>query len=171
MVKYGASPEMAVQAALGEAAPATMPAALRPGTPAPPPTVSEMVGARPPATATGGAAAAVPEAQVAPDDGPGGPPGPTVSALVEPGPVTSATALVDTLDTPWAGRTRGQQSPAWLQNDLGLAARRAGVPLTPEQFAEAGRLVVEDGLTPRQAVESFGPGPGGGAGGGGGTPA
>ena len=120
-------------------APQTIPASALVERPAPPPAAAPAAG---------------PQLQAAPEVVPGAPVAPVAAPA---GPITQATAAVDTLDAPWAGRTRGQQSASWLQSDLGLAAKRAGAQLTPEQFVEAARLVVEEGLTPRQAVAAVPP--------------
>lgn len=62
-----------------------------------------------------------------------------------------------TLHLPLSARTKGQQSVQWIQNDLGIAARRARATLSQDDFAEAARLVREEGLTPVQAVTKTSP--------------
>lgn len=56
-----------------------------------------------------------------------------------------------------AERTKGQMSPAWIQNDLGLAARRQKLTMTPEQFSQA-EAMVRDGHSPMDAVKLIGTG-------------
>jgi hypothetical protein len=56
-----------------------------------------------------------------------------------------------TLDLPWAARTTGQQSPQWIRNDLGIAAARAKVTLSEDQYRAAAELV-KQGATPRHVV-------------------
>lgn len=55
------------------------------------------------------------------------------------------------MHTPWAARTKGQQSVQSVRNDLGIASKRAKTPLTEPEMAEAARLVRE-GQTPVEAV-------------------
>lgn len=58
----------------------------------------------------------------------------------------------ETLSLPAASRSAGQMSPAAIGNDLGLSARRLGVTLEEQGFAEAADLVRTQGLSPVQAV-------------------
>jgi hypothetical protein len=57
----------------------------------------------------------------------------------------------ETLTLPPAQRTPGQMSPAWVQSDLALVAKRARLTLTEAEYSQAEQLV-RQGRTPAQAV-------------------
>lgn len=52
-------------------------------------------------------------------------------------------------------RAPGQMSPAWIQNDLGLAAKRLGLTLSQDQYAAAEALLRKGGVTPIDAVKNI----------------
>jgi hypothetical protein len=95
-----------------------------------------------------------PVGPVAPPVGPVAPPAaPMASPVVPQNPLAPITAPV----TPTAG-PRIVMSPQRMQNELGLAARRANLKLTEPQFAEAETLM-RAGKTPVEAVTTVASGP------------
>jgi len=61
----------------------------------------------------------------------------------------------ETLHLPATQRTPGQLSESWLANDLGIAARRAKVSLSPDQLKAAVQTVQETGRSPLAVVEAM----------------
>lgn len=79
----------------------------------------------------------------------------TAPAAPSPNPGRTAASGADTIDLPWPERTTGQQSPAWVRSDLGIAARRAKVTLTEPEYQQAADLV-RTGQSPVDAVLKVG---------------
>lgn len=113
--------------------------------------VSERLAARP-ASAPAPAAAPVEAAPASPP--PARPVSARTTAAADPAVPTPQVRTLpgETLTTPPSARTPGQMSPASIQNDLGLSARRLGVTLDETQFAQAAEAVTAEGLSPAQAV-------------------
>jgi hypothetical protein len=73
-------------------------------------------------------------------------------------PAAAATPLSAPTPPPPSGSPTAPMSPQRIQNELGLAARRAGLKLTEPQYAEAA-LRVQGGETPVAAVTAVAPPP------------
>lgn len=80
-----------------------------------------------------------------------GPESPAAPAAPAPPSVRAG----ETFSLPMAQRTKGQTSGAWLANDVGIAAKRAQVPLTPQQLEQAVKTVRETGRSPLQVVQEL----------------
>jgi hypothetical protein len=123
----------------------------RPPAPAEPPVAAPATS--PVAAAPASTAAPVPDTP---------PPPPVTASPVSPASVSPAppSARPDsagaTLDLPLAQRTKGQQSPTWLQSDLGIAARRHGLKLSAPEYAAAESLMREHGVSANEAVQTVG---------------
>lgn len=135
----------------------TKPASSPASAPAAPASPAAASPAAPAPAAAPSAPAAAPASPVGsgPSPGPAGPP-PRYGQhpLAEPpygGGRATAPPQGDTVRLPAAQRTPGQMSPQWIQNDLGLAARRSKVTLTEPQYQAAEKLVRE-GMSPADAV-------------------
>lgn len=76
---------------------------------------------------------------------------PAQASVAAPAPTSAA----GTVGLPMAQRTAGQQSGAWLGNDVALAARRLGVTLTPKDNAAIVAAIKKTGQSPLEAVQAL----------------
>ncbi len=93
----------------------------------------------------------------APPSGPPASPAPVESPASSP--AGSPRVKGDTLNLAGAQRTPGQMSESWIGNDVAIAAKRAGVTLTDQEFQQAIRSVQAGQVSPAQAVQAIGSGP------------
>lgn len=81
-------------------------------------------------------------------------------AMPTPTPAPMAAPAVagragDTVALPLAQRTAGQQSGAWLVNDIGMAARRLGVKMTLPEAQKLVETVRQTGQSPLEVVQAL----------------